>query len=353
MTTIADPTPTFTYSHTIGFLAYRGRGFIHPVDLALGDGEGEGDSGVLYVLNRGGPESAGRLEHKRVCVCTVAEGYIGEWGSGGLDDGQFWWPSSIARTADGRLLVSDEALQRINIFDPDGNYIRHWGVAGDQPGQLNRPAAIAVAPDDTLLISDGLNHRVQRFTADGEYLDGWGSYGAQAGQFNTPWGLACDAAGNVFVADWRNDRVQAFTPQGRFVGQWGVSGDGKGQLHRPASVAVDAAGYIYVADWGNERVQIFAPDGAVAAILHGDATTSAWADDYLAANPDEAAARRAANLSPAVNPWRDRHRETSAGIESRFWGPTSVTVDDAGRIYVVDSCRHRVQIYRKTDPGAP
>ena len=47
-------TATFSYSHTVGFLAYRGRGFIHPVDLTLGDG------GVMYVLNRGGAESVGR-----------------------------------------------------------------------------------------------------------------------------------------------------------------------------------------------------------------------------------------------------------------------------------------------------
>ena len=151
----------------------------------------------------------------------------------------------------------------------------------------------------------------------------------------------------MFVADWRNDRVQAFTPEGRFVGQWGVSGDGVGQLRRPSSVAVDDVGYIYVTDWGNERVQVFAPDGEVAAVLRGDATTSTWAEDYLAANPDEAAARREANLAPAVNPWRDHHRERSAGVEALFWGPTSVTLDAEGRIYVVDSCRHRVQIYRK------
>ena len=332
---------TFTYSHTVGFLAYRGRGFIHPVDLALADG------GTMYVLNRGGPESVGRLELKRVCVCTVDEGYIGEWGTGGTEDGQFWWPSGIARGQDGRLYVTDEALQRVNVFDASGQYIRHWGAAGDEPGQLNRPAAIAAAPDGTLLISDGMNHRIQRFTGDGEYRGGWGEYGTQAGQFNTPWGVSCDASGNVFVADWRNDRVQAFTPDGRFVGQWGVSGDGKGQLSRPSSVAVDGEGYIYVADWGNERVQIFAPDGEVAAVLRGDATTSSWAEDYLAANPDEQAARREANLSPAVNPWRDRHRETSAGVEALFWGPTSIALDGEGRIYVADSCRHRVQVYRK------
>ena len=181
MTTAATGPSAFAYSHTVGFLAYRGRGFIHPVDLALGDG------GAMYVLNRGGPETAGRLEHKRVCVCTVDEGYIGEWDAGGLDDGQFWWPSGIARSPrDGRLYIADEALQRVNIFAPDGAYIRHWGEAGDRPGQLNRPAAIAVAPDDTLLISDGLNHRIQRFTPDGELLHAWGGYGAAPGRFNTP-----------------------------------------------------------------------------------------------------------------------------------------------------------------------
>ena len=335
-------TATFEYSHTVGFLAYRGRGFIHPIALTLGD------AGTMYVLNRGGPESAGRLEHKRVCVCTVDEGYIGEWGTGGTEDGQFWWGSDIARAADGRLFVTDEALQRVNIFDPDGNYIRHWGETGDGPGQFDKPAGITVAPDGTLLITDGMNHRVQRYTTEGEYLDGWGEFGAHAGQFNTPWGLTCDADGNVLVADWRNDRVQAFSASGRFIGQWGASGDGKGQLNRPSSVAVDTEGYIYVADWGNERVQIFGPDGEVAGILHGDATVSTWAADYLAANPDESAARSSANLKPAVTPWRDHHRNASAGIESRFWGPSCVAVDDKGRIYVVDSCRHRVQIYRKT-----
>ena len=344
MTTVTATTAAaFRYSHTVGFLAYRGRGFIHPVDLALGDG------GTMYVLNRGGPESVGRLEHKRVCVCTVDEDYIGEWGSGGIADGQFWWPSGIARASDGRLYVTDEALQRVNIFDPSGAFIRHWGQAGDAPGQLNRPAAITVSPDGNLLITDGLNHRVQRFTLEGEYLDGWGQFGAQAGQFNTPWGLCCDSNGNVFVADWRNDRVQAFTPSGRFIGQWGASGDGKGQLNRPSSVAVDADGYIYAADWGNQRVQVFDPNGAVAAIFRGDATTSSWAEDYLAANPDESAARRAANLAPAIDPGHDRHRETSARVESLFWGPTSINLDAAGRIYIVDSCRHRVQIYRKLD----
>ena len=42
-------TKTFTYSHTIGFLAAVGRGFTNPVDLAFNS------QGVIYVLNRAGP----------------------------------------------------------------------------------------------------------------------------------------------------------------------------------------------------------------------------------------------------------------------------------------------------------
>ena len=159
-------TASFEYSHTVGFLAYRGRGFIHPIALTLGD------DGVMYVLNRGGPESVGRLEHKRVCVCAVDEGYIGEWGTGGTADGQFWWPRGIAKAP--TTVGYSSPTKRCSTSTsstPTGIFVRHWGEAGDTHGvRFNRPAGIAVAPDGTLLISDGLNHRIQRFSTEGEYL---------------------------------------------------------------------------------------------------------------------------------------------------------------------------------------
>ena len=31
--------------------------------------------------------------------------------------------------------------------------------------------------------------------------------------------------------------------------------------------------------------------------------------------------------------------------EKRFWAPTGIKLDAAGRLYIVESCRHRVQIY--------
>lgn len=346
MTTQTQPASlALDYVKTIGIVnnGLNGRGFANPYDLQVTA------DGRIFVLNRADPARAAGI---RIGICNLAEDYLGEfYGSAGQGDGNLVWPVAMAFDAAERLYVTDEYNHRITVFDDEGNFLHKWGAPGAGPGELNGPAGIAVGNGGDVYVVDQHNARVQRYASDGAYVGQWGSFGAAPGQFNLPWGMTTDRSGQVYVADWRNDRIQKFTPDGEFLAAFGSSGDGEGQFNRPTQVAVDEAGRIYVADWGNERVQIFAPDGEVAAILHGDAAASAWAQDYLDANPAEAAARRAANLAPAVAPWRDRHRETAAGVEARFWGPTSVSVDDEGRIYIVDSCRHRVQIYRKETAG--
>jgi uncharacterized protein (DUF1501 family) len=37
------------------------------------------------------------------------------------------------------------------------------------------------------------------------------------------------------------------------------------------------------------------------------------------------------------------------GVPQRFWGPTGVTVDSAGHVLIVDSCRHRIQVYDRVE----
>ena len=347
MTTCTTSTSIITYSHTVGFLANTGRGFNNPVDVAL-------DShGVLYVLNRAGPETPIRLPYKRVSICTVDEEFLGEFGTGGTESGQFWWPSSLGFDGEDRLYVADEALQRISIFSKEGQFLGQWGEGGSMDGQFNRPSYIAFDGDDNLLVTDSLNHRVQRFTKDGRFLAKWGSPGNGPGQFDHPWGIALDGQGDVYVSDWRNDRIQKFNASGEFLAQIGESGEGDGRLNRPAGLAVDPSGNIYVADWGNERVQVFNRDGTPKASLRGESVDSTWAADYFAANPDEGNARLEADLEPKITPrpdgdWEQR-REESANVEKLFWGPTAVKLDGQGRIYIVDSLRQRLQVYRWED----
>lgn len=342
MTTVA----ALQYSHTLGFMANQGRGFNNPVDLAI-DSEG-----VVFVLNRAGPEVGVRIAYKRITRCTADERYLGEFGAGGTGDGGLWWPSSLAFDREDLLYVADEALNRISVFDREGSYLGKWGVSGSGPGQFNRPSFILFDREDNVLVADSLNSRVQRYTRDGQFLQQWGEPGDGDGQFNMPWGLATDRQGNVYVSDWRNDRIQKFDAEGQHLATYGGSGEGEGQFNRPSGLAVDDRGNIIVADWGNERVQMLDRNGAFLASFRGESRDSLWAQDYFNANPDEAAARRSASLEPAIEhrPEYDSHRgyewERSANVEKLFWGPTSVKIGPDGLVYVVDSLRHRVQIYR-------
>ena len=113
-------------------------------------------------------------------------------------------------------------------------------------------------------------------------------------------------------------------------------------------MAVDADGFVYVADWGNERVVIFDADGCHVQTLRGEATDSKWAEAFLAINLEEAAARSRADMEPEIDGFfADDPHEESSHIEKYFWAPTSVKLDSEGRLYVTESNRHRVQIYRR------
>ena len=317
-----------------------GMGLDHPMDLGLGGG------GVLYVINRSAPDTEGAWPYKRVTICTVNQEYLGEFSVGGTGDGQMMWPVSIALDTDENIYISDEALHRISIFSKEGQFLSKWGVKGNGEGEFDRPAGIAFDRDGNLLVVDGLNSRVQKYTRDGQFFGSWGRRGTGNGEFNAPWGICLDQAGNVYVADWRNDRIQKFDTEGNHLASWGRPGRGDGEFHRPSGVAVGREGNIYVTDWGNERVQVLGPDGRFLAKLRGESGFSKWADIYFVSNKYELEERNKADLEPPVDLLpEDYFREESASIEKLFWGPTSVKVDAEGRIYVVESCRHRIQVY--------
>ena len=334
---------SYKVCQTIGiYTAGTGRGFTNPVDVAIGR------EGTLYVLSRGASETAARMPMKRVTMCTLEEDYLGEFSTGGTRDGQLMWPVSIATDRDGNVYISDEALHRISIFDSPGRFLGGWGVRGNRNGELDGPAGMAFDKDDNLLIVDSVNNRIQRFTRDGTFLDAWGRGGSADGEFDLPWGISIDQAGDVYVADWRNDRIQKFDPAGRHLATWGGSGRGDGEFDRPTWPAVDRDGNIFVADWGNERLQLIDQEGSLIAKFRGEAGISRWAQEYLMANPEELEARQNANMEPEVDPELspiDFLRYQSASVEKYFWGPTSVKIDGEGKVYVVDSCRHRIQVY--------
>ena len=322
------------YGLTLGLTSLEGRGFSNPVDLALSS------DGRIYVLNRTSPLHAYGI---RVGILDLDSEYYGDFGAYGSGEGQFVWPTAIAFDSRDRLFLADEHNHRVTVFDRSGKHLDSWGARGTGDGEIDGPSGLAFDSDDCLYVVDHLNHRVQKFTADGDWLLGWGGQGDAEGDLDLPWGVAVGPDGNVYVADWRNDRVQKFAPDGHYLASFGDSGAER--LSRPAGVAVDDGGRVYVADWGNERVRVYDAGGGLLLSLRGEATLSRWAEQFMEANRDQAAARAASDLDPPLAADVDTPYQESARIERYFWGPVSVKLDREGRLYVTEANRHRVQVY--------
>jgi len=137
-------------------------------------------------------------------------------------------------------------------------------------------------------------------------------------------GLAADSAGNLYIADIGNDRVRKVNGAGIIgtyagSGKPGIAGDGgpamSAQLYNLLSVsravegiAVDAAGDLYITDTVNLRVRKVTPDGNINAFAGGGLLSG---DGGLA-------------------------------TKAELFNPTSVAVDPAGNVYIVDATRIRM-----------
>ena len=323
------------YSHSVGFTAdVGGRGFHLPRDLALNS------ENKLYVLSRSGAFHTAGL---RITICDIENNYYSEFSKFGKNPGELYWPCSLAFDSEDNLYVSDEYTNLISIFDKDGNFINRWGCKGQKNGEINFPSGIAIDDNDNLYIADNMNDRIQVFTLKGDFIRSWGKEGNNEGEFNKPWGIKV-YGDKILVADWRNARIQIFDKDGKFLAKFGESEKEEENLFRPSDVAIDKNNFYYVCDWGKQRVQIYDDKFKFCGFLRGESTLSEWAKDYLDANNDERLARE--SFVPLIPVDEVDPHEESARIESYFWDPTSLIVDNNQNLLVLDSNRNRVQIYK-------
>jgi sugar lactone lactonase YvrE len=197
--------------------------------------------------------------------------FMNKWGSKGIENGQFTFPSGIA--VDLQYVYVVDHSNRIQIFDKEGQFVNSLGSSGSNPGQFNNPEDIDVDSSGHIYVADSGNHRIQVISPETTGVLVWGSQGTGKGQFDYPQGISVPAPGHVYVADSHNNRIQYFQlindcPQGTspvaagvcFVKEWGKLGKSDGQFNRTADVAVSDE-IVYVVDSNNNRVQLFTKDG--------------------------------------------------------------------------------------------
>ena len=176
------------------------------------------------------------------------------------------------------------------------------GSRGAGVGQFNKPRSVAVDHQDNLYVVD-ITGRVQKFSPDGQYLLAWQMPQTDLGK---PKGMGCDPDGNVIVVEPHYQRVNHFTPMGKLVLQGGQRGTNAGQFIMPRSVAVNSHGDSLLPEYTEvDRVQVFSG--------------------------------KEKKLLNVIG-----HEGTRDGEFNR---PEGICVDSADRIYVADSCNHRIQIF--------
>ncbi|KAI8499892.1 hypothetical protein Bbelb_222090 [Branchiostoma belcheri] len=220
---------------------------------------------------------------------------VGEYGSG---DGQFDYPSSLAVTAEGDIVVTDYGNSRLQFLDKDGCFKKKVDLGFN-------PLCVAALTNSELLVTGdghkihvldklGRKSRVIQVTGAGETrestrgiaVDGSGRIIVTIGQqvfVLSPSGdvmlkfgdkaqgqqqlcsslrVTVNSSNQIIVSDENKHNLKIFDSAGRHLFTCGSHGSGPGQLNLPCCVITDSEDNIIVADWYNHRVSLFSRDGA-------------------------------------------------------------------------------------------
>jgi DNA-binding beta-propeller fold protein YncE len=200
-------------------------------------------------------------------------------------------PIALALTPDGGLYVADQLDQRVYFVGADGlmTVVAGGGTPADGVGDglpateaaLLYPSGLALTPDGELLIADFGHDRVRRVgrnglitTIAGSGVAGFDGDGgpATAALLDGPAALAALPDGSFYLTDVENHRIRFVSADGT-ISTFGGSGDPsygatepdgtamlEADLGRPLGIAVLPDGNLVYSDYYDQTVESAAPD---------------------------------------------------------------------------------------------
>jgi DNA-binding beta-propeller fold protein YncE len=219
-------------------------------------------------------------------------------------------PIGIDVDGQGRVYVADISLKQIIVYDQNGALLKKIGG----PEHFERLTSVTVNPEGTLVYAVDIGgvssdkHVVRVFDGvTGAHRMDIGKRGTGPGEFNLPRDLAIGKDGKLYVVDGGNFRVVVFDRNGKYLTAFGSVGRQLGQFSRPKEIATDPQGNVYVADAAFGNFQIFSEDGELLLFV----------------------GTRDERDGPA-----------------RYMLPSGITVDEDGRVYMVDQWFRKIDVFR-------
>ncbi|XP_066264245.1 tripartite motif-containing protein 2-like [Branchiostoma lanceolatum] len=157
-------------------------------------------------------------------------------------------PRGVAVLRDGRMVVVDGTQELCLLLQPDGSLIREIGK-----GQLQNPWFIAVDESrDLIFVIDCGVQKVCVFDLEGNLKFKFGKQGENEGELQWPTGITLDPAGNIIVVNNTNGRLQVFRPDGTYLRTVAVVEGGY-----PEGIALTPDGHIAVACWSGHCIEFY------------------------------------------------------------------------------------------------
>ncbi len=162
-----------------------------------------------------------------------------------------------------KVMVVDQAHNRILIFDRKGTFLKSWGKLGSGPLGFHAPTGMVSDSKGIGYVIDSWNSAIKGYDENGKPV-----FNLDLGDKSLygPRGIGFDGK-NFLVADTGNHRILLISPDGHNAVYWGTKGTEEGQFDEPGDVVSDGKGNYFVADTLNNRVQWLDQDGKVVKVF--------------------------------------------------------------------------------------
>lgn len=159
-------------------------------------------------------------------------------------------PIAISATSRDEIIVADNGVNKLFVFDMTGKLLNSFGSKGSRPGQFQLIYSVYVVPNTNEIIV--CDNRLQVFTRAGQYM-----YDLSVeSNCKVMFGGACyDEAGKFLATRLEKGRcvVQVYDSVARKL-LYEVDSH-HDRLKRPSSLSTIQGGYVYVVDLGNDCVK--------------------------------------------------------------------------------------------------
>lgn len=165
---------------------------------------------------------------------------------------RFIEPISIGVNSHGEVIIADNGLSKLVMFDSEGNFLREIGSKGGEPGEFKLITSLYVAPNDNILVTD---NRLQIFSRVGKFIreittgtEGKGTFG----------GVTIDRKGSILAT--RQEKGKCFVAY--FNSNMGgdlkfILDSEEDKLKRASGLATLPNGHVLVVDLGNDAIKKF------------------------------------------------------------------------------------------------